>query len=64
MARGQGIYEAMKGRQIALVVIGVLGAADFAYFGLWKGDPVSMFMGLLIVAVAGGVAFKERKGSG
>jgi hypothetical protein len=54
----------MKGRQIALIVIGFMGAADFGYFGLWKGDTVSMFMGILIVAVAGGVAFKERKGSG
>lgn len=53
----------MKKRHIALIFFVVLGASDCAY-GVWRGDPFSMFMGTLMVVVALSIAYREWKESG
>ncbi|HNY66661.1 MAG TPA: hypothetical protein PKM41_14595 [Deltaproteobacteria bacterium] len=53
----------MKKRHMALIVFIILGILDFLY-GLYRGDQFSMFMGLLIVVVAVGIAYRETRGAG
>jgi hypothetical protein len=53
----------MKKRHIALILFVILGISDFAY-GIWWGDQFSLLMGCLIVVVAAGIAWKERRESG